>query len=138
MFKAITFCTKYPCSGAQSVYLVKYLVKDDTKILADLYSQDAGAISPLFLNVTFENEKQIRIRITDKNKARYEVPYPDPTTYKTQADVSDATYEVLVSENFGIKITRKINKQVIFDTTNHKLVFTGVLLFLSFLLLLFS
>ena len=70
-------------------------------------------VSKLFLNITYDNPFRVRIRITDLNNARWEVPN-DLEPYTIQGNFG--FYNVTVSENpMGINVIRTSDQKVVFN-----------------------
>lgn len=78
---------------------------------ASPYGKD---IDTLLLNVTFETDTRLRVRITDPSQARYEVPIPTPVKAGTPPSSSTSMdYKVTTTANpFGLAITRVSTGQV--------------------------
>lgn len=77
-------------------------------------------VQRLQLSVRFETDTRIHIKITDAQKARWEVPesmFPRPRVQ--EVDSHSTAYEfTLVERPFAFKITRKSDGEVIFDTSS--------------------
>ena len=108
------------------------MTESNTEIRATLVSPDKEMISPLLLIISLSSETSVRVKITDPNNERYEVPFPEPE-HKTKRNVTNnSRYKVVVNEApFSIQISRVENGRVIFDTAGHELVFQNQLLSLG-------
>ncbi|XP_030840013.1 lysosomal alpha-glucosidase isoform X1 [Strongylocentrotus purpuratus] len=68
----------------------------------------------LKMDVYFETDDRLRVKIYDPSQARYEVPiYTPPFTSLP----SNPKYKVELSEHFGFNVIRKASQEVIFNTT---------------------
>ena len=108
------------------------MTQSNTEIRATLVSPDKEMISPLLLMISLSSETTVRVKITDPNNERYEVPFPDPE-FKTKDNVTgNSRYKVMVNEApFSIQISRVESGRVIFDTAGRELVFQNQLLSLG-------
>ena len=114
-----------------SSYKATNVSRTDAGITATLISSDKTSISPLFLNIRYEADARLRIRITDPNNDRYEVPYPWSRDGYTK-NKGYRRYEVLVRDTpFSVQVVRVSDKTVVFDTTSHELIYTDQFLSLG-------
>lgn len=94
-------------------YTTSGITATATYHIGNLQSANETVIVKLFLNITYDNPQRIRIRITDQQNTRFEVPY-DFTNYTIQGNMG--LYNVTVSENpMGIQVIRSSDKRVIFN-----------------------
>lgn len=89
----------------------------------DAYGKD---LKDLKLEVTYDSNTRIHVKITDPEGKRYEVPesvVPRPTTKATgSAKKSDIVFEYKQSP-FSFSITRRSTGEKLFDTTGNALIF---------------
>ncbi|GMH45019.1 hypothetical protein BSKO_12976 [Bryopsis sp. KO-2023] len=83
-------------------------------------------LSELALSVDFETESRTHVKIGDVDGERYEVPeklLPRPDVVEKFPE-SDRGYKVEYTEDpFGFSIVRKSNKEVLFNTSEHRFIF---------------
>ncbi|XP_051873196.1 sucrase-isomaltase, intestinal [Pristis pectinata] len=85
-----------------------------------LYGKD---IETLLLTAEMQTTNRFRFKITDAKKRRYEVPHENIKPFKGPA-TSNPNYEVEIKQNpFGIVVTRKSSRTVLFDTSVGPLLF---------------
>jgi len=83
------------------------------------------------LSISFENEDEFNLKITDQSAKRFTLPdeYPFPFT-KNYSDISNPLLnpnyliDIIKESNFSIRIRRKITNETIFDTSNIEFLFT--------------
>jgi alpha-glucosidase (family GH31 glycosyl hydrolase) len=80
--------------------------------------------------VTFEGDYRIHLKVTDPNKARYEVPLTiNPAKdHNTGSRLFDVAF---IEEDFSIRVTRKSTGAVVFDTSLGPMVFSDQFLMLA-------
>ncbi|KAJ5079836.1 alpha-glucosidase [Anaeramoeba ignava] len=89
---------------------------DLTMISPGPYGDD---IPNLSLNVEYQTETRVRIKIYDPNNARWEVP--DVIQNSTNPIPTKMEYKVEYTTNpFGIAVIRELNNEVLFNTTPPK------------------
>lgn len=88
-------------------------------------------INSVLLTTQSQTPNRFRFKITDPNNRRYEVPHQFVKEFSGTA-ASDTLYDVQVIENpFSIKIIRKSNNRILFDTSIGPLVYSDQYLQLS-------
>ncbi|KAL1935041.1 hypothetical protein VTP01DRAFT_4181 [Rhizomucor pusillus] len=97
----------------------------------DLYGK---TINDLLVNVDYETEDRLHVKIADKNGKQFLVP--DSAFGLERPKIHSRPHHVnydfkYTSNPFGFKVIRKSDKQVIFDTTDYPLVFEDQYLELS-------
>ncbi|KAG2219357.1 hypothetical protein INT45_011265 [Circinella minor] len=91
-------------------------------------------INDLIVNVDYETAERLHVKIADKDAKQF--PVPD-STYgmerpKLRKPAKKTNYDFSYTENpFGFKVTRKHDKEVLFDTNDYPLVFEDQYLELS-------
>ncbi len=88
-------------------------LKQDCRI----YGND---IRSLRLDVDFETDTRVHVKITDATRQRYEVPeslFRRPTSRQSTRGHSLAYRLDINNDPFAFKVTRKSDNEVIFDTT---------------------
>lgn len=74
-----------------------------------------STLSTLKFNITFVSESIVRIKITDPNKQRYEVPIQPLSSVDPNPDKK---YSVHVNKmGFGVIISRNHNNAVVFNSS---------------------
>ena len=80
-----------------------------------------GEIDQLKLTVSYLGENFINVKITDKNKERYEIPYglnkPSELADKSKSSAEFELVQDPITKLISFKIIRKSNKRVLFDTS---------------------
>ncbi|XP_062860469.1 sucrase-isomaltase, intestinal [Trichomycterus rosablanca] len=108
----------------------------NTKREAKLRRKDSpslfgGDIIELSVIAEMQTENRLRFKITDANKARFEVPH-DHVKSLTSSINGPLNYEFTLLKNpFGLRVQRASNKKVLFDTSMGPLVFADQYLQLS-------
>ncbi|XP_036037737.1 maltase-glucoamylase, intestinal [Onychomys torridus] len=98
---------------------------------APLFGND---IENVLLTVEYQTSNRLHFKLTDQTKGRYEVPHEHVKAFSGNAAPS-LNYQVEVSKQpFGIKVTRKSNNRVLFDSSIGPLLFSDQFLQLSTLL----
>ncbi|CAG0918268.1 unnamed protein product [Notodromas monacha] len=99
-----------------------------TRVYASGYPSD---VPLLRVDVKFETDSRLRVKIYDPLKKRYEVPWPQVPDVRTAA--KNPLYEFDYSfRPFGFRVIRKDNGQVVFDTKDvGSLIFADQMLQLS-------
>ncbi|KAI9495167.1 alpha glucosidase [Zychaea mexicana] len=97
----------------------------------DLYGK---TIRDLVVNVDFETADRLHVKIGDKDEKQ--IPVPDHAygleRPKTRKPAKKLNYDFKYTENpFGFQVIRKVDKEVIFDTSDYPLVFEDQYLELS-------
>ncbi|XP_043851669.1 sucrase-isomaltase, intestinal [Dromiciops gliroides] len=88
-------------------------------------------INNVLLTTQSQTASRLRFKITDPNNKRFEVPHQYVTEF-TQPAASDTKYDIQVTDNpFSIKVIRKSNNRVLFDTSIGPLVYSNQYLQLS-------
>ncbi|KAM7133396.1 sucrase-isomaltase, intestinal [Molossus nigricans] len=88
-------------------------------------------ISSVVLTTESQTPSRFRFKITDPNNRRYEVPHQFVKEF-TGTTATNALYDIQVTENpFSIKVLRKSNKKVLFDTSIGPLVYSDQYLQIS-------
>ncbi|XP_020844721.1 sucrase-isomaltase, intestinal [Phascolarctos cinereus] len=88
-------------------------------------------INNVLLTTESQTASRLRFKITDPNNQRYEVPHQYVTEF-TQPAATDTKYNVEVTDNpFSIKVIRKSNNRVLFDTSVGPLVYSDQYLQIS-------
>ncbi|XP_066097514.1 sucrase-isomaltase, intestinal isoform X1 [Saccopteryx bilineata] len=88
-------------------------------------------INSVLLTAQSQTPNRFRFKITDPNNIRYEVPHQIVKEFNGPT-ASDTLYDVQVSENpFSIKVRRKSNNNVLFDTSIGPLVYSDQYLQIS-------
>ncbi|KAI4891742.1 hypothetical protein NFI96_028027 [Prochilodus magdalenae] len=109
---------------------------DSTTLVAQLKRMDAptlyGAhIVDLTFTAQMQTENRLRFKITDTNRARFEVPHEHVNSL-TSTPNGPLKYSLeLVHNPFGIRVRRAADNKVLFDTTMAPLVFEDQFLQLS-------
>ncbi|XP_017358744.1 sucrase-isomaltase, intestinal [Cebus imitator] len=93
-----------------------------------LFGNDIGSV---YFTTQNQTPNRFRFKITDPNNKRYEVPHQYVKEFTGPA-VSDTLYDVSVTENpFSIKVIRKSNGRILFDTSIGPLVYSDQYLQIS-------
>ncbi|XP_051012796.1 sucrase-isomaltase, intestinal [Acomys russatus] len=93
-----------------------------------LFGED---INSVLLTTQSQTRNRLRFKITDPNKKRYEVPHQFVKD-GTEIPTADALYDVQVSQKpFSIKVFRKSNNRILFDTSIGPLVYSNQYLQIS-------
>ena len=82
-----------------------------------MYGND---IRSLRLDVDFETDTRVHVKLTDATRQRYEVPesvFRRPSGRQSASGHSLAYRLDITNDPFGFKVTRKADGEVIFDTT---------------------
>ncbi|XP_007446500.1 PREDICTED: sucrase-isomaltase, intestinal [Lipotes vexillifer] len=88
-------------------------------------------INTVLLTTQSQTPKRFRFKITDPNNRRYEVPHQFVKEFNGTA-ASDTLYDVKVTDNpFSIKVYRKSNDRLLFDTSIGPLVYSDQYLQIS-------
>ncbi|KAM8771117.1 sucrase-isomaltase, intestinal isoform 2-T2 [Rhynchonycteris naso] len=88
-------------------------------------------INSVLLTAQSQNPSRFRFKITDPNNIRYEVPHQIVKEFNGPT-ASDTLYDVQVSENpFSVKVRRKSNNKLLFDTSIGPLVYSDQYLQIS-------
>ncbi|XP_072477631.1 sucrase-isomaltase, intestinal [Notamacropus eugenii] len=88
-------------------------------------------INNVLLTTESQTANRLRFKITDPNNRRYEVPHQYVTGF-TQPAATNTNYNIEVTDNpFSIKVIRKSNNQVLFDTSIGPLVYSDQYLQIS-------
>ena len=107
------YAVQNPVNGQRS-----YSAQLDLRGGCRIYGPDVPKLS---LSVEYETDTRVHVKITDANKARFEVPeslFPRPKG-SPDTDKESATYEVTVNEEmFSFKVVRKSDGEAIFDSTS--------------------
>ena len=108
-----------------------YLLEGDPK-----KSPYLGTIKNLLMKTTYLGNNIIRVKITDNNNERYEVPYPlnlpDEITDTTNTAAEFKLIESSLSQLASFQIKRRDdNNNVLFDTTNGAFVYNDQFLQIS-------
>uniref|UniRef100_A0A2K5D9Z9 alpha-glucosidase n=1 Tax=Aotus nancymaae TaxID=37293 RepID=A0A2K5D9Z9_AOTNA len=136
-----------PTKGAGSVPWCYYSKNHGYHMEGDLVNTNAGFTarlknlpsSPLFgssvdnvlLTAEYQTSNRFHFKLTDQTKSRYEVPHEHVQSFSGNAAAS-LTYQVEISrEPFGIKVTRRSNSRVLFDSSIGPLLFADQFLQLS-------
>ncbi|KAF8162646.1 alpha-glucosidase [Crassisporium funariophilum] len=80
----------------------------------------------LSLNVVYETDERIHLKITDASAARYEIPesvFPRPNSRRTSSPKSAAIGFNYTASPFSFSIYRTSTKEVLFSTASHPLIF---------------
>ncbi|KAK3570325.1 hypothetical protein QTP86_017161 [Hemibagrus guttatus] len=107
-----------------------------TKLEARLKRQDSPSlfgsdILELSFLAEMQTENRLRFKITDANKARFEVPHEHIQSLSSTVN-GPLKYEFeLLKSPFGVRVRRASNKKVLFDTSIGPLVFANQYLQLS-------
>ncbi|KAH9502341.1 hypothetical protein Btru_073501 [Bulinus truncatus] len=100
-------------------YKVSEVVSTSSGINATLVRSTSTFFSPdiktLKLQVDYQNDYRLRVKIYDPNNARFEVPLDVPTGSQS---VKNPLYNVSIASPFNIVITRVSTGATIFDTSN--------------------
>ncbi|KAI3641242.1 hypothetical protein MIR68_000714 [Amoeboaphelidium protococcarum] len=113
------------CKGYRVANVEKKLVDSHLKIEADLtLIRECGMfdrdIRNLKLQVWYETDTRVHFKITDADSQRFEVPeylFKRPLPSKFTVDEEEAAYKVeVVNDPFSIKVVRKSDQVVLFDT----------------------
>ncbi|XP_017355270.2 maltase-glucoamylase, intestinal, partial [Cebus imitator] len=133
--------------GAGSVPWCYYSKNHGYHMEGDLVNTNAGFTarlknlpsSPLFgssvdsvlLTAEYQTSNRFHFKLTDQTKSRYEVPHEHVQSFSGNAAAS-LTYQVDISrEPFSIKVTRRSNSRVLFDSGIGPLLFADQFLQLS-------
>ncbi|XP_037691918.1 maltase-glucoamylase, intestinal isoform X2 [Choloepus didactylus] len=88
-------------------------------------------VNNVLLTAEYQTSNRFHFKLTDPTKGRYEVPHEHVQPFSGDA-ASNLNYQVEVSkEPFSIKVTRKINNRVLFDSSIGPLLFADQFLQLS-------
>ena len=88
-------------------------------------------INSVLLTTQSQTSNRFRFKITDPNNKRYEVPHQYVKEF-TGTAASSTLYDVQVTENpFSIKVIRKSNQRILFDTSVGPLVYSDQYLQIS-------
>ncbi|XP_046862383.1 lysosomal alpha-glucosidase-like [Xenia sp. Carnegie-2017] len=104
-----------------------------TGILLDLQMQQPGPygadVENLRVNVDFETENRVHVKIYDPNEKRYEVPIETPKVAKKS---SKQNYLISFTKYpFGFSVTRKSTGRVLFNSTAGAMIFEDQFLQIS-------
>ncbi|XP_060780036.1 sucrase-isomaltase, intestinal isoform X2 [Neoarius graeffei] len=107
-----------------------------TKLEARLKRQDAPSlfgsdILELSFVAEMQTENRLRFKISDANKARFEVPHEHIQSLSSSLNGPPKYEFELLKSPFGIRVRRAFNKKVLFDTSIGPLVFANQYLQLS-------
>ncbi|XP_035110446.3 maltase-glucoamylase isoform X1 [Callithrix jacchus] len=133
--------------GAGSVPWCYYSKNHGYHMEGDLVNTTAGFTarlknlpsSPLFgssvdnvlLTAEYQTSNRFHFKLTDQTKSRYEVPHEHVQSFSGNAAAA-LTYQVEISkEPFSIKVTRRSNNRVLFDSSIGPLLFADQFLQLS-------
>lgn len=88
-------------------------------------------VNNVLLTAECQTSNRFHFKLTDQNQDRYEVPHEHVQSFNGNA-ASALTYEVTVSKQpFSIKVTRRSNNRVLFDSSIGPLLFADQFLQLS-------
>ncbi|XP_074048617.1 sucrase-isomaltase, intestinal [Macrotis lagotis] len=88
-------------------------------------------INNVLLTTESQTANRFRFKITDPNNQRFEVPHQYVKEF-TQSEATDTKYKIEVTNNpFAIKVIRKSNNRVLFDTSFGPLVYSDQYLQIS-------
>ncbi|XP_072820413.1 maltase-glucoamylase isoform X1 [Vicugna pacos] len=88
-------------------------------------------VSNVLLTAEYQTSNRFHFKLTDQNKDRYEVPHEHVQPFQGSA-ASPLTYDVEVSKQpFSIKVLRRSNSRVLFDSSIGPLLFADQFLQLS-------
>ncbi|XP_038174418.1 maltase-glucoamylase, intestinal isoform X2 [Arvicola amphibius] len=88
-------------------------------------------IENILLTAEYQTQNRFHFKLTDSTKGRYEVPHEHVRPF-TGTAASSLNYQVEVSKQpFSIKVTRKSNNRVLFDSSIGPLMFSDQFLQLS-------
>ncbi|XP_040830836.1 sucrase-isomaltase, intestinal [Ochotona curzoniae] len=88
-------------------------------------------INNVLLTTQSQTANRLRIKLTDANNARYEVPHQYVTEFTGPA-ATNTLYNVEVTQNpFSIRVTRRSNNNILFDTSVGPLVYSDQYLQIS-------
>uniref|UniRef100_A0A2K6UC28 Maltase-glucoamylase n=1 Tax=Saimiri boliviensis boliviensis TaxID=39432 RepID=A0A2K6UC28_SAIBB len=133
--------------GAGSIPSCYYSENHGYHMEGDLVNTNAGFTarlknlpsSPLFgssvdnvlLTAEYQTSNRFHFKLTDQTKSRYEVPHEHVQPFSGNAAAA-LTYQVEISrEPFSIKVTRRSNNRVLFDSSIGPLLFADQFLQLS-------
>lgn len=89
-------------------------------------------ITNLLLTTQSQTANRFRFKITDPNNQRYEVPHQFVNKDFSGPPASNPLYDVKITENpFSIKVIRKSNNKILFDTSIGPLVYSNQYLQIS-------
>ncbi|KAG0235892.1 hypothetical protein BGW42_004538 [Actinomortierella wolfii] len=115
------FFKQHACKGYKVVSQTETM--DGLLIRLDLLGGPKGCrrygddIQQLVVHVHFESDSRVRVKISDLNRDRYEVPSLALPPVKSKKRTSAQKYSFEVTpEPFSFKVTRVETKEVIFDT----------------------
>ncbi|KAI5837213.1 alpha-glucosidase [Morchella snyderi] len=113
-------------------YNAKNIKKTANTLTADLQLAGKGCniygadIAELRLEVTYDDDSRIHVKILDPHNQRYEVPefvFPRPSsTPNQQSSRSRIRFDITPSP-FSFAVVRRSNDETLFDTKDHPLVF---------------
>ena len=125
-------CLVLPCvlAATDPVYVARNIQKTSSGITAQLdlmsgagpYGDDLPSLG---LSVEFRGQSYVRVRIFDRLHSRWEVPEVlafDPGAPFVAPTALD--YDVALQENpFSLQVTRRADKEIIFDSSGSNLIF---------------
>lgn len=117
---AVPWCF-YPSMGGYSLQQTQSTATGFTGTLSTTNPTTVmgGDISPLKLEVIFESDDHVHIRITDAKNARWEVPQSVVSRPSVSKAASNPAYDVKVEQNpFTITVFRKEDGAVLFQSTD--------------------
>lgn len=121
---------------AYQSYLYANVTETGTGFLAFLnrvgksyYPED---VSVLRMDVTFETENRLHVKVTDALSQRFEVPFVQLPRITTKPEKMD--YNISFLPNWGFQIIRKSTGEILFDTSVAPLFFCNQFIQLSSLL----
>ncbi|XP_003791606.1 maltase-glucoamylase, intestinal [Otolemur garnettii] len=90
-----------------------------------------NAVDKVLLTAEYQTSNRFHFKLTDQSNARYEVPHEHVQPFNGNA-AGSLTYNVTVSKQpFSIKVTRRSNNRVLFDSSIGPILFADQFLQLS-------